>query len=221
MEIGAKQLGAGCPTGPAMPPGRRFGLGGASASPHSPHLQPVLPVHRERHGGRGPLSGSVFEGIPDAGELSLGTWRFCNMDDLRHTEPADRPLPSNEAGPYNRLARRCHASDRKQRVGGATSRRASAARRIEFASTGGFDQAFPGIAGGCYIARFAAVGICRDSAESGRAGRYGKVTHQSRTYRIGTNFATNGSRAIMSRKALVMASFGLSGDYRKWAGGLL
>ena len=221
MEIGAKQLGAGCPTGPAMPPGRRFGLGGVGASPYAPHIQLVLPVHREWHGSRRPLSGSVLEGVPDVGKLSSGTRRVCNLDDQRDTEPADRPLPSNEAGPHHRFAGRRHAGGGEQRVGGASPRPASAAWRVERASADGFNQTLTGVTGSGNITRLAATGICGDSTEPGSAGGYGKVTDQSGTYRIGTNFATNGSTAIMSGKTLTMADERQAGDCGKLAGGWL
>ena len=78
METGARQIGAGCPTGPAMPPGRRFGLGGTGASTHAPDFQPVLPVYRERHGSRGPLK-SIFASVRT--RQPLGPWRIRNLDD--------------------------------------------------------------------------------------------------------------------------------------------
>ena len=36
--MGLRKLGAGRPTGPAMPPGRRFGLGGTCAPSYASHL---------------------------------------------------------------------------------------------------------------------------------------------------------------------------------------
>src|SRR5262249_29832404 len=74
-------VGAGCPTVPAMPPGRRLCLGGACASPFASHIQHLLQVYRQPNGSRGLVAGCVPSGIPDACELPLGAWRLCNVDD--------------------------------------------------------------------------------------------------------------------------------------------
>src|ERR1700676_5646498 len=89
-------VGAGCPTGPAMPAGRRFGLGGACTPSHAPHLQHLLSVYGERHGGGGPVAGRVSAGVSDARELSFGAWWFCDVGDQRDAELADRSLPANQ-----------------------------------------------------------------------------------------------------------------------------
>ncbi len=114
MEIGAKQLGAGCPTGPAMPPGRWFRLGGVGASAHPAHLQSVLPVYREWHGGGGLVSGSFSAGLPYAGQLPFGTRGLRNLDDQCYKEFVDRSLPANQARPHYRFAGRCYAGGREQ-----------------------------------------------------------------------------------------------------------
>src|SRR5271165_2252134 len=92
METGAKQLGAGCPTGPTMPPGRWIGLGGTGASSHAPDFQPLLPIHRERNGRRGPVSGSVSASVSDPVELSISTRGVCDLDDQCDEKLADRSL---------------------------------------------------------------------------------------------------------------------------------
>ena len=219
METGARQIGAGCPTGPAMPPGRWFRLGGTGASTHAPDFQPVLPVYRERHGSRGPLSRSIFASVPDAWQLPLGTRRIRNLDDQRHEKLADRSLPADQAGPDYRFAGRCNGGGGEQGVGGTTARPASAIGGIECASADGADQAFTGIARGGNTARLATTGLRGNSTEPGGAGGYRKVTHQPGSHRVGTNFATNGGRAIMSARTMRMASAEPGRDYGKLAGG--
>ena len=221
MEIGAKQLGAGCPTGPAMPPGRRFSLGGAGASSYAPDLQPMLPVYRERHGGRGSLSGSISASVSDAGELSFGARRIRYVDDQRHAKPADRSLSPNQARPDNGFAGRCNAGGGEQRVGRTAARRAGAVGRVERASASGVDQAFAGVTRGGYFARLAATGLRGDSTESGSARGYRKVTNQPGTYRISTDFAADGSRAIRSESTMKMANIQEIRNYGKLAGGWL
>ncbi len=221
MEIGAEQLGAGCPTGPALPPGRWFGLGGTGASTYAPDLQFVLPIYREWHGGRGPFSGSISEGIPDAGKLSIDARRICNVDDERHPKSADRSLSANEAGSDYGFAGRCDAGSGEQRVVRAASRRTGAAERVERAGADGTHETLAGIAGSGYIARLAAAGLCRDSAEPGGTRRNSKVAHQPGTYRIGTDFAANGSAAIMSGRKIVMAGVRQNRNLRKLVGGWL
>ncbi len=221
MEIGAKQLGAGCPTGPAMPPGRWFGLGGTGASTYAPDFQSVLPVYRERHGGRGSVSRSISKGVPDAGELPFGTRRICHLDDERNQEPADRSLPSNETGPDYGFAGRCHAGGGEQGIVRSASRRAGTAPGTERAGADSTYETLARIARGGYIARFAAAGLCGNSAQPGSTGRNCKIAHQPRTYRTGTNFATNGSKAIMNKQGLRMAGVRQTGDLRKLVGGWL
>src|SRR5215472_6454332 len=79
--MGLRKIGAGCPTGPAMSPGRWFGLGGTCAPPFAPHLQHLLPVHGQPHGGRRPGAGCIPSRVPDAGELPLGARRLCDVGD--------------------------------------------------------------------------------------------------------------------------------------------
>ncbi len=221
MEIGAKQLGAGCPTGPAMPPGRRFGLGGTGASSYAPDIQPMLPVYREWNGGRGSLSGSISASVPDAGELSLGARRICDVDDQRHAKPADRPLSPNQARPNNGFTGRCNASGGEQRIGRPSARRAGTFGRVERASASCIDQAFAGVTRGSYFAGLAATGLCGNSTKSGSARRYRKVTNQPGTYRIGTDFAADGSRAIRSESTMKMAGVQEIRKHGKLAGGLV
>ncbi len=221
MEIGAKQLGAGCPTGPAMPPGRWFGLGGTGASTYAPDLQPVLPVYRERHRSRGFVSRGISAGVPYARELSLSARWIRHVDDQRYQKPADRSLPANEAGSHYGFAGRCYAGGGEQRVVGAASGRTSAAPRVERAGTDGANQAFAGVARGSDSARLATTGLRGNSAEPGGTGRYGKVAHQPGTNRTCQDFAANGSKAIMSKRRLVMAGVELDRNYRKLVGGWL
>ena len=200
MEIGANQFGAGCPTGPAMPPGRWRSLGRTGASPHSPDLQSVLSLYRQWHGGRGFVAGSIPAGVPDTRKLSFGPRRISDLDDQRHAKPADRPLPSYQAGPDYGFSRRCDAGGGEQRVGGTPARRASVVGRTERPSAGGADEIITGVARSSHLARFAAAGLRGDPANAGGAGRNSKIANQPRTHRAGTDFATNGSGAAIMRK---------------------
>ena len=77
--MGLRKLGAGCPTGPALPPGRWLGLGGTCAPPLAPHFQCVLPLRRQPHRSRGYFPGSFPARIPDSRQLPLGTRRFVSV----------------------------------------------------------------------------------------------------------------------------------------------
>jgi hypothetical protein len=198
--MGLRKLGAGCPTGPALSPGRWLGLGGTCAPPLAPHFQCVLPLRRQSHRSRGYFPGSFPASIPDSRQLPLGTRRICHVDDQRHKKFADRSLPPNEARPANRLSRRCHARCGEQGVGGAAAGSASAVERIERPSTIGVDTAFTGIArGGCFAGP-ATTRLCGDPASAGGARRHGKVSHQSRAHRVGKDFAPNGREAFMTAR---------------------
>jgi hypothetical protein len=196
--MGLRKLGAGCPTGPALPPGRWLGLGGTCTSALAPDLQCMLSVRRQSNRGRGYFAGSILAGVPDAGELSVGTRRICNVDDQRDQKFADRPLSQNQAGSPDGLAGRCHAGSGEQGIERATPGPAGAIERIKRASAIGADKTFAGVARGSDFARPAAIGVRGDSAGIGGAGRHGEVSNQSRTHRIGKDFAADGSKAVMS-----------------------
>lgn len=225
MEIGAKQLGAGCPTGPTMPPGRWISLGGTGASAYAPDFQPLLPVYREWHGCGGSVSGSISAGVPDLGELPIGTRWICNLDDQRNSEFVDRSLPANQARPHHGFAGRFDAGGREQRVIGSTAGRTGASGRVEHAGTDSADETFSRTARSGNFAGFATIGLRGNSTVAFSAGRHGEVSHQSRAHRVGADFAANGSRAIMRTRTIEMASAVMSGienkDLRKWSGSAL
>jgi hypothetical protein len=205
MEIGAKQFGAGCPTGPTMPPGRWISLGGTGASAYAPDFQHMLPVHREWYGCRGSFAGSFFAGISHLGELSIGTRWLCDLDDQRHKKSADRSLPENETGSHYGFAGRRDAGGGEQGIGGPKTGPAALVGRVEFAGAIGVDQAFAGIARGSDFAGSTATRLRGDSADACRAGRHGEVSHKPGTHRTGADFAANGSRAIMTATTIKMA----------------
>src|SRR5271169_5722618 len=104
-----------------MPPGRRFSLGGACTPPHAPHLQHLLPVYREWNGSRGSIAGSVPAGVPYAWELSVGARGICDLGNFGYTEPADRSLPADQAGPVDGFFGRRDAGGGKQGIGWAAT----------------------------------------------------------------------------------------------------
>lgn len=205
-KMGLRKLGAGCPTGPAMSPRRRVGLGGACTSTYAPDLQHLLPVHGEPNRGRRFVAGRFSAGVQDVAELSFRAWGLWNLGYERDAKPADRSLPENQAGPVDGFAGRQNAGGREQRVGGTQAGPASVAGRVERTSTKGIDAAFAGIARGGDFAGSAAAGIRGDSSGAGSTGRNGQVTNQSRAHRTGAYIAGNGSEAVVKggRRILVL-----------------
>src|SRR5208337_4778280 len=88
-KMGRRKLGAGCPTGPAMPPGRWLGLGGTCASAYQAHLQYLLPICGEPHGSPRFVARGFPSSVPDVGELPVGARRLRNLDDQRDAQSAD------------------------------------------------------------------------------------------------------------------------------------
>ena len=199
-KSGLMTFGAGCPTGPAMPPGRLLGLGRTCAPAHPAYLQPVLPVYRQFRGSRGHVAGSFSPGVPYARQLSFGAWRVCHMDDQRNAQSADRPLPANQTGSHHRFAGRCHARGRKQGLLGQASGSVGVARRTQPASAIGIDTTLTRTARGGSFARFAAARICRDSDCTFRSRRHREIPDQPGANRAGTHPATNGSAAFMKAR---------------------
>ena len=184
-----------------MPPGRWLGLGGTCAPSHAPSLQRMLPIRGQSHRGRGYFAGSFPAGVPDTRELPLGARRICHLDDERHEELADRPLPADEARPLDGFPGRRHACGGKQGILGAAAGPTSAAWRIGRASAIGFDAAFPRIARGGDSAGPAAAGVRGDSTGAGGAGRNGEVANQPWADRTGAHIATNGCETFMKTRA--------------------
>jgi len=195
--MGLKKLGAGCPTGPALPPGRWLGLGGTCAPTLAAHLQRMLPIRRKPDGSRGHLSGGFSTSLPDDWQLSLGARRICDVGDQRDSQSVDRSLPQNQARPANRFARRRDARRGEQGIGGTSARPASTGERVERASAIGPDETLSRVARSSNLARPAATRVRGDSASAGSTGRDSEVADQSRANRVGKDFATNGSEAVM------------------------
>jgi hypothetical protein len=210
--MGLRKLGAGCPTGPALPPGRWLGLGGTCTPALASHFQCVLSVRRQSNRGRGYFAGSVLARVSNVGELSFGAWRVRNVDDQRDTKLADRPLSSNQTGSPDGFPGRRYASGGEQGIERASAGSAGAGERVERAGAVGAHEAFAGIARSGNLARPPATGVCGDSDSVGSAGGHGEVANQSRTHRIGKDFAANGSEAVMktggSKKSLVFRGAG-------------
>jgi len=180
MEIGAKQFGAGCPTGPAMPPGRWLSLGGTGASAYAPDLQSVLQIYRERNRSRGFIAGSIHESVPNVGELPIGTRGLCNVDDQRHAKPADRSLPANEAGQDHGFVGRCHAGSREQGILGTAAGSTRVVGRVELASADRTEEIIAGIARSGHFARFTTARLRGDSANAFGTGRNRKIANKPR-----------------------------------------
>src|SRR5215475_8073793 len=200
--MGLRELGAGCPTGPAMPPGRGLGLGGTCAPSHAPSLQRMLSLCGQSHGSRGYFAGGVPAGVSYAGELPFGAWGICDVGNECDAELADRPLPAHEARSFDGFARRCHAGGGEQRIVGAAARPTSVARRIELAGAERVDAALTGVARSGDSAGPATTGVRGNSTDLGSTRRYGKVAHQSRTDRVGKDLAFDGSEAVMRTGAV-------------------
>jgi hypothetical protein len=195
--MGLTKLGAGCPTGPAMPPGRWLGLGGTCAPPLAAGLQHMLPIRGQSHGSRRYLAGGFSPRVSDGRELSFGAWWICHVDDKRDAKSADRPLSPDETRPCDRFAGRRHAGGGDEGVRGAAAGRAGAIGRAEQPSADSLDAAFARIARSGNFAGSAAIGICRDSAGPERPRRNREITDQPRTHRTSAYIATNGCEAIM------------------------
>ena len=191
-------IGSGRPTGPAMPPGRRTGVGGACAQAFPPGLQSLLPIHQQFERSRGPEPGGLPAHLPHAGELPHSLWRLSNMADQRDPQSASRPLSKVAARPDDRFAGRPASSGRGKAFADAHAGQSGHGARIEPAGAVSAVAAFARIARGNHFARLAGPGIQRDSAGSVRAGRHGKIAHQSRAHRTGADIAGHGSETIIT-----------------------
>jgi hypothetical protein len=141
-NMGLTTLGAGCPTGPAMPPGPWLGLGGTCAPPLAPDLQRLLSVHRQSNRSGRFVAGSFYARVQDLGKLPLGARRLCDVGNQRDAKLADRSLPAHQAGSHYRFARRQDARGREQAIERAASRRIGLTGRIERASAKRVDKTF-------------------------------------------------------------------------------
>jgi len=199
--MGLRKLGAGSPTGPALPPGRWLGLGGTCTSSLSSHFQCLLSLRWQSHRSRGYFPGGVSAGLPHLGNLSLRSRWFCHLDDQRDQKFAHRPLSSHQARPADRLARRCYARGREQGILRSSSGSTGFDERVGLSSAIRAYSPFPGITRGCHSPRPPAIGVRRDSAGLSCAGRHRQVSHQSWAHRVGQDLVPDGSPAIMTLRA--------------------
>jgi hypothetical protein len=191
-------IGSGRPTGPAMPPGRRTGVGGACAQAFPAGLQSLLPVHQQFERSRGPEPGGLPAHLPHAGELSHGVRRLPNMADQRDPQSASRPLSPVAARPDDRFSGRPASSCRGKAFAGAHAGQSGHGARTQPASAVSAVSAFAGIARGNHFARLAGPGIQRDSTGSVRARGNCKIADQSRAHRTGADIAGHGSEAVVA-----------------------
>ena len=195
--MGLRELGAGCPTGPALPPGRWLGLGGTCTSTLAPHLQHLLSIRWQPNRGRGHFTGGLLASVPDSGKLPLSPRRLCNLDDQRDQKSADRPLSPYQTRSADRFSRRSYARGGEQRIYGSAPRPAGPDERVERPDSKRADQALAGVTRSGHFARPPAIGICGDSARAGSARRHCEISNQSWTYRVSQDLATNGSKTVM------------------------
>src|ERR1700735_1018137 len=92
-------IGARCPTGAGMSPGRWGLLGGTCTAARAAGVQFVLPVYGQRDGRRRSEPGSFSADLQNAAELQSFVRGVRNLADQRDAEFAGGPLPAHAAGP--------------------------------------------------------------------------------------------------------------------------
>jgi hypothetical protein len=195
-----RKIGGRRPTGTAMSPGRRAGLGGTRAASYAARVQFVLPVHGQCHGSRRPEPRGFPAHLPDACELQTGIRRVSDVAYQRHAEFAGGSLPAHTPRPANRFHGRRDAADRGKAFFGESARQAGRGCGIERSTAAWFGASFAGIAGVRNIARFARSGVQRNSSGATSAGGHGEIADQPGTNRAGTYFERNG-RAVELKEA--------------------
>jgi hypothetical protein len=194
-------IGSGRPTGPAVPPGRRTGVGGACTPPCAARLQLMLSLHEQFVGSRRPQPGSFPANLQDACELPHGIWRLSHMADQRHAQPAGRSLPAVTARSDDRCTRGCASDGRGKAFASAHAGQGGDGAGIERAGAACAFAFVAGFARSGDSPRFAGFGIQRNSAGTVGARRYGKIADQSWPDRIGAHFGGNGSQAFVRQRA--------------------
>ena len=188
-----RTIGGRRPTGAAMSPGRRAGLGGTCAPPHPARIQSVLPVHRQRDGSRRPEPGGFSTNLPHARKLPASVRGISNLADQRDAEFACGSLPANAPRPSDGFDRRCHAAIGRETFFGASARQAGRGGRIEHSTAARLSAAFARTEGVGNIARLARPGVQRDSSCVASTGGHGKIADQPRAHRAGQNPGGNGT----------------------------
>jgi len=188
-----RTIGGRRPTGAAMSPGRRAGLGGTCAPPHSARIQSVLPIYRQRDGSRRLEPGGFSTNLPHARELPTSVRSFSNLADQRDAEFACGSLPANATRPADGFNRRCHAAIGREAFFSPSARQAGRGWGIEPSTAACSCAALARTERVGNIARFARSGVQRDSNSVASTGGHGKIPDQPRAHRVGQNPDGNGA----------------------------
>ncbi len=188
-----RTIGGRRPTGAAVSPGRRAGLGGTCAPPHAARVQSMLPIHRQRDRSRRPEPGGFSTNLPHARELPSGVWSFSNLADQRDAEFACGSLPANPTRPADGFNRRCHAATGRETFFRASARQVGRGWRVERSTAACSGAAIARTERGGNLARFARSGVQRDSNCVASTGGHGKIPDQPRAHRVGENPDRNGA----------------------------
>lgn len=194
-------IGTGRPTGPAVPPRRWTGVGGACSPARAARLQHMLSLHQQFIGSRGSEPGSFPAHLPHAGQLPHSIRRLSDLAHQRDTQSVGGPLSPFPARPHDRRDRGRAACGGREAFSCAHTRQSCDGAGIEYASTVRAVAPFAGITRSGHFERFAGLGIQRDSTGSFRARRYGKIAYQSWPYRISANLAGHGSQTLVAHEA--------------------
>jgi len=170
-----RTIGGRRPTGAAMSPGRRAGLGGTCAPPHPARVQSVLPIHRQLDGSRRPEPGGFSTNLPHARELPASIRSFSNLADQRDAEFACGSLPANATRPADRFDRRCHAAIGRETFFSTSARQAGRGWGIKRSTATCSGAAIARTERGGNLARFARSGVQRDSNCVASTRGHGKI----------------------------------------------
>ena len=182
-----RTIGGRRPTGAAVSPGRRAGLGGTCAPAHAARVQSMLQVHGQRDGGRRPEPGGFPAHLSHARKLPTSVRSFSNLADQRDAEFACGSLPANPTRPADGFNRRCHAAIGRETFFGASARQAGRGWRIERSIAACSRAALARTERGGNLARFARSGVQRDSNCVASTGGHGKIPDQPRAHRVSEN----------------------------------
>src|SRR5580698_8286989 len=158
-----RTIGGRRPTGTAMSPGRRAGLGGTCAPPHAARVQSVLPVHGQRDGGRRPEPGGFPAYLSHTFELPTGIWSVSDVADERDAQFAGRSLPADSTRSANGFNRRRNAAVGRKTFFGAGAGQTGRGGGVKHPTAARLGTPFTRTEGVGNFARFAGPGIQRDS----------------------------------------------------------
>ena len=211
-----RKIGARRSTGAAMSPGRRAGLGGTRAAAHETRVQHMLPLHGKRNRRAGFEPGSFPAHLSHARELPAGLWGVSHVAHERDAQFAGGSLPAHAPRPRDGLDRRCDAGARRKALSGANARPARRSVRVERAIAARTRPAFARVARGGDLARFAGLGIQRDSSGTRSARRHRKIKNQSRAHRAGAGSGRDGRTTVVIRPERVVGR-GFNRDVSVWS----